>query len=97
MILSLGDRPKCPLADRWPADHIGQGQDLLLDLGREAEQAHDLGHPGAGDALPAGDGRLVGGLAGLEEVLPLEGLAEKLDHAGRPWAACGCEPWAEGR
>ncbi len=56
---------------------------MLLDLGREAQQAHDLGHPGAGDALLAGDGRLVGGLAGLEERLPLDGLAEELDHAVR--------------
>jgi len=37
---------------------------------------HDLGHPGAGDPLPAGDGGLVGGLAGIEEGLPLDGLAE---------------------
>jgi len=58
---------------------------MFLDLWREAQQAHDLGHPGAGDALPAGDGRPVGDLAGLEEALPLEGLAEVLDHAGRPW------------
>lgn len=32
----------------------------------------------------AGDGGLVGGLAGLDESLPLDGLAEQLDHAGRP-------------
>jgi hypothetical protein len=47
-------------------DHVGEGQDLLLDVGREAEHGHDLGHPGAGDALPAGDGGLVGGLAGRQ-------------------------------
>jgi hypothetical protein len=27
--------------------HVGHGQDVLLDLGGEAEDAHDLGHPGA--------------------------------------------------
>jgi hypothetical protein len=32
---------------------------LLLDLGGEAEEAHDLGHPGAGEALAAGDGGLL--------------------------------------
>lgn len=55
---------------------------MLLDLGREAEQAHDLGHPGAGDALPAGDAGLVGGLAELEEGLrlriPLSGIRDIL-------------------
>jgi hypothetical protein len=32
---------------------------LLLDVGREAEQAHDLRHLGAGDPLAAGYVRLV--------------------------------------
>jgi hypothetical protein len=41
-----------------PAGHVGQGQDVLLDLGREAEQAHDLGDPSTGDAFQAGDGDL---------------------------------------
>jgi hypothetical protein len=40
---------------------------VLLDFGREAEQAHDLGHPGPGDALAPGDRGLVGFLAGFEE------------------------------
>ena len=47
--------------DRRPPDQVGEKQDALLDLGREAEQAHDLGHPGAGDPFPTGDGRLAGG------------------------------------
>jgi hypothetical protein len=49
---------------------------MFLDLGREAQQAHDLGYPGAGEALLAGDGGLVGDFAGLEECPPLEGLAD---------------------
>lgn len=51
-------------------------------LGGKLQQTHDLGLPGAGDALPAGDGRLVGGLAGVEEGLPLEGLEQEFDHPG---------------
>lgn len=82
MIVQLRDGPERPLADHGPADHVGEGQDVLLDLGREAAHAHDLGDAGAGDALPAGDGRLVGDLAGLEEALPLDGLAEELDTRG---------------
>ncbi len=81
---NLRDGPQCPLGDRRTAGHVGQGQDVLLDLGREAQQTHDLGHPGAGDALPAGNGGLVGLLPGLEERLPLDGLAEEFHHPGRP-------------
>lgn len=58
---------------------------MLLDLGCEAEQA-DLGHPGAGAALLAGDGRLVPGLAGFRawtdlgkgEAVPVIGTEEML-------------------
>ena len=57
---------------------------MLLDLRREAKEAHDLCDPGAGDALPAGDGRLAGRLAGRQQGLPLEGFAEELDHPRRP-------------
>lgn len=39
---------------------------------------------GAGDPLSPGDVGLVGGLAGLQEGLPLDGLAEEFDHPGRP-------------
>ena len=45
--------PKRALAYGWPADHIGHGQNVLLDLGRESQHAHDLRDPGAGDAFPA--------------------------------------------
>lgn len=83
--LDLRGGPEHPLADLRPVDHVGQGEDPLLDLGREVEQAHDLGDPGALDALPAGDIGLVGGLARRQEGLPLAGLAEELDHPGRPW------------
>ncbi len=51
-----------------------------MDLRREAEQAHDLGHPGAGDPLPSGDGGPAFDLTGVELPLPLLGRLEKLDH-----------------
>ena len=38
-----------------PTRCIRHGQDVLLDLRREAEEAEDLGHPGTGDALPSRD------------------------------------------
>lgn len=80
----LFNGPQGPLGDRRPTGHVGQGQNMLLDLGREAEHAHDLGYPCAGDALTAGDGRLVGDFAGFDEGLPLDGPAEKFDDTGRP-------------
>jgi len=55
--------PERLFGDRWSVDHVGQGQDVLLDLRGEAEHAHALGHPGAGDAHSAGDVGLVGDLA----------------------------------
>jgi len=53
------DGPQRPLRDRRLMDHVGEGQDLLLDLGREAKEAHDLGDAGAGDARHAGNARLL--------------------------------------
>jgi len=48
-ILDLCDGPKGPLGHVLTTDVGGHGQDLLPDLRREAQHAHDLGHPGAGD------------------------------------------------
>lgn len=79
-VVQLSDLPKDALGDRRSADHLGQGENLFLDLRCQTQEPHDLGHPGAGDALPAGDGSLVGDLAGLKEGLPLKGLAEEFHH-----------------
>lgn len=62
---------------------------MLLNLRGEAQEHEDLGDPGAGDALLAGDGGLVGGLAGLEEGLPLDGLAKESSHRGAPLSFTG--------
>lgn len=63
---------------------FGHGQDALPDLGGQAKQPHDLRDPDAADALPPGDVGLVFCLAGGQERLSLEGLAEALNHLGRP-------------
>ena len=70
-----------------------------MDLGREPKHPHDLGHSRPGDALPPGYLGLGGDLAGLEEGLPLDGLAEKLDDPGRPGVSrwLGLAPAGGGR
>jgi len=83
-VFQLGDRPQSPLGDRGSADRVGHGQDVLLDLEGQAEQGHHLGDPSAGDSLAAGDLSLIADSPRFEEGLPLKGLAEKLDHPGRP-------------
>jgi hypothetical protein len=54
----------------------------MLNLRRETKHPHDLGDPGAGHALPAGDLGLVLKFAGIELSSPLDGLVEELDHKG---------------
>ena len=84
LLASPGDRPQRPLGDCGSADHVGKREDLLLDLGREAEHAHDLGHPSTGDPFPPGDLGLARNLAGVELSPPLLGLQEEVDHPRRP-------------
>jgi len=59
------------------------GHDVMANLCRKAKQREDLRDPSAGDAFPAGDGGLVGDLAGVELAMPLDGLAKRLDDARR--------------
>src|SRR4030042_4495891 len=49
------DRPQRPFREGRPMRRVGQGEDVVPDLGWEAEQSQNLRHPGAGDSLPAGD------------------------------------------
>ena len=56
---------------------------MLLDLGGQAQHAHDLGHAGPGEALPAGDLGLAGGVARFQEGLLRDGLAQEFDDPGR--------------
>jgi hypothetical protein len=53
----------------------GHGHDFFLDLRCQSQHAHDLGYPGTGDSLLAGDIRLSGNLTGFQEGLSLDGLA----------------------
>lgn len=57
---------------------------MLLDRWREAQQAQDLGHPGARDPFSTGDLGLVRDVAGVELPPPLLGRPEKLDHLRGP-------------
>lgn len=84
MIGRLGDGPERPLGDGRAADRVREGQNAFLDLGRQAEQAHDLGYPGSGQAVFPGDLGLCSDLTRFELPTPLLGLAEELDHVGRP-------------
>ena len=79
-VFHLRDGPKRPLSDRRPADHVGQGEDVLLDLWREAQQTQDLGHAGARDPFSTGDLSLVRDVNGVELPPPLLGRLENLDH-----------------
>jgi len=60
-----------------------------MDVGGEADHTHDLGDAGTGEALPAGDVGPVGGVAGFEQGLPLDGLPQEIDHPGRLGLARG--------
>ena len=81
-LFDLNNWSKASLRDRRPADHVGHGEDVLLDLGGQAEHAHDLGNPGAGDPLSPGYSGLICGLAALQEPLPLDGLTQEFDDLG---------------
>ncbi len=81
--LKPGDRSDRTLTNRWTADGISHGEDVLLNPGREAEQSHHLGYPGAGDPFPPGDFGLARDLARCKKVPPLYRLAEQLDDPGR--------------
>ena len=63
---------------------------MLLDLGGEARQAHDLGHAGPGEAFSAGALGPAGNLVGLQESLPLDGLAQEFDDSGCVGALWRC-------
>ena len=77
------DRTEGAFAGRRTTDRLGHCENVLLDLGGQTQHPHDLRNSGPGDALSAGDVGLIGGVAGFEEGLPLDGLAEELDHPGR--------------
>jgi len=96
-VIQPRDRPKGAFGGRRSSNHLGHGEDVLLDFWSEAEQPHDLGDPCARDPFPAGDGRLAGYLGGLEKGLPRDGFAEQVDHPGRPrspgWLGRPAQPW----
>lgn len=74
-VLELCNGAQRALGDCGPADHVGERENVLLDLRSEAEQTHDLGHAGAGDAFPTDNCRLGGNIAGVELPPLLLGLS----------------------
>lgn len=54
--------------DGLAAGRDAQGAELRLDARSEQEEVHDLGDPGAGEAVPTGDFGVVALLAGVEVV-----------------------------
>lgn len=57
-----GDRPEVQFPDRVASGFDRrQEENLLLNVGREVEQVHDLRHPGAGDVPEAGELGVVAG------------------------------------
>ena len=74
--------PKHSFSYWGTVEGISRGEDMLLDRRGQAQHAHDLVYAGSRDPLPSGNVGLVGDLAGLQEGLPFDGLAEELDHPG---------------
>ena len=64
-VLDLRDGSQRPLRYHGSADHVGEGKDLILDLRRETEQAHDLGHSGPRDPFSTGDLGLIRDVTGV--------------------------------
>jgi uroporphyrinogen decarboxylase len=50
-----GHLAKDAFRNRWPSGCRGHSKDLVSNVRREAKEHKNLGYPGAGDALPAGD------------------------------------------
>lgn len=65
---ALEQAPQRPLGDRLAAGGVLEGEDLLLEVGGEQEEVHQLGEPGAGQAVVAGDVGLVGVAVGVDLV-----------------------------
>jgi len=80
-----GDWAEHVLADRVAAMlSQRQEEDGLLDIGREAEQVHDLGDAGAGDVAQPGDLGIVVDLAALQEIVRPDGQGHEARKARHP-------------
>ncbi len=77
--------------DHRSVGHRGQGQDVVLDLRRQANEGHNLGHSGAGDTLATGNLGLGANVAGVKLAPPLLGHPEEFYHPG-----CLRLPWGLG-
>jgi len=83
-VLHPSDGPKDAFGESRRVGVLGQAQNALLDVGREAKEHEHLGDTGPGDALAPGNVGLPGDHAGVEFLPPREGLAEEFDHMRNP-------------
>ncbi len=82
LVHQLRDGSQRPLSDFGPVDRVGQGQDVVLNLGGQASESHDLGYSGAGDTFAKCNLGLGADVAGVKLAPPLLSLSEELDHPG---------------
>lgn len=90
-VIDSGNWPQRPLDDRRPADRIGHGQNLLLNLRREPQHCHDLRDARTCDPFATGDLGLVGDCSGRAGFL---GIAEFVDSVR---SMASCSPSTESR
>src|SRR5207245_8766912 len=64
----------------------GQEQNLLLEIGRQQEQVHDLGNARPAYVTQLGQRAVVGDAAGADEVLHADGQGHE---AGESWHPAG--------
>ena len=86
-VRDLRDRLQLGQADRIAASTGGrQEQNLLLDIGRQQEQVHDLGDARPAHLTQLGQRTIVGDAAGADEVLHADGQGHE---AGESWHPAG--------
>src|SRR5690606_22186697 len=77
------------LGDGLAAGRDLEGEDLLLDVGGDEREVHELGDAGAGEAEASGEVGEVRKLAGIHAALQGAGERELAGDAGRVAALCG--------
>jgi len=83
-VLDAGDGPEDVSRESRRVGMLVKAKNALLDAGGEAQEHEHLRYAGTGDAFAASESGLALDFAGIELPLPLDGLAEGLDHGRRP-------------
>ena len=90
VIFQHRDRTENTFADRRATHCLRHRQDVALDLGREAKQPKNFGHLSPGEALAAGEGRLIGHRTGREQRPPLDRPCAVAQPPRVSWAPAAC-------